>query len=177
MGSNHKYLVFQAPVLVLLHIPALIEIAAICSGKVGGIVDDGRALALEKLVQFQVGLCVNGVPQKLGKKCTEHGLAINFNALFLKIPGNISERGFRLSVHLKHQLYMVGGYGIGNHFLCADALYHRRLQLVAIGGLPAHVEAFQAPGIVGIRDTLLDCLAFKLGEYNADIQHGPSHRG
>ena len=24
---------------------------------------------------------------------------------------------------------------------------------------------------------LLDCLTFKLGEYNADIQHGPAHRG
>ena len=65
MGSNHKYLVFQAPVLVLLHIPALIEITAVCSGEVGGIVDDGRALALEELVQFQVSLRVNWVPQKL----------------------------------------------------------------------------------------------------------------
>lgn len=36
---------------------------------------------------------------------------------------------------------------------------------------------FQAPGIVGVRDALLDRLTFKLGEYNADIQHGPPHRG
>ena len=72
---------------------------------------------------------------------------------------------------------MVGGCGVGNHFLCADAVYHRRLQLVAIGCLSAHVEAFQTPGIIGVRDTLLDCLTFKLGEYNADIQHGPPHRG
>ena len=43
--------------------------------------------------------------------------------------------------------------------------------------LPAHVKALQATGIVGVRDALLDCLTFKLGEYNADIQHGPSHRG
>ena len=39
------------------------------------------------------------------------------------------------------------------------------------------VDEFQTPGIVGVRDALLDCLTFKLGEYNADIQHGPSHRG
>ena len=39
MGSNHKYLVFQALVLVLLHIPALIEIAAICPGEVSGVID------------------------------------------------------------------------------------------------------------------------------------------
>ena len=39
------------------------------------------------------------------------------------------------------------------------------------------MEAFQAPGIVGVCDTLLNCLTFKLGEYNADIQHGPAHRG
>ena len=39
------------------------------------------------------------------------------------------------------------------------------------------MKAFQAPGIVGVCDTLLNCLTFKLGEYNADIQHGPAHRG
>ena len=43
--------------------------------------------------------------------------------------------------------------------------------------LAAHVEAFQAPGIVGIRDVLLDGLPFQLGEHNADIQHGPPHWG
>ena len=39
------------------------------------------------------------------------------------------------------------------------------------------MEAFQAPGVVSVRDTLLDCLLFKLGEYDTDIQHGPAHRG
>ena len=72
---------------------------------------------------------------------------------------------------------MVGGYGVGYHHLCADILYYRRLQVEAIGGLAAHVEAFQAPGVVSVRDTLLDCLPFKLGEYDTDIQHGPAHRG
>ena len=47
--------------------------------------------------------------------------------MFLEVSGNISEGGFRFSVHLKHQPYMIGGYGIGNHFLCADTLYHSRL--------------------------------------------------
>ena len=47
MGSDHKYLVFQAPVLVLLHVPALIEITAVCSGKVGGIIDDCRPIGVE----------------------------------------------------------------------------------------------------------------------------------
>ena len=42
MRSNHKYLIFQALVLVLLHIPALIEIAAICPGEVGDIIDYHR---------------------------------------------------------------------------------------------------------------------------------------
>ena len=34
MGSNHKYLVFQAFVLVLLHIPALIEICLLYTSKI-----------------------------------------------------------------------------------------------------------------------------------------------
>ena len=36
MGSDNKYLVFQAPVLVLLHVPPLVEIAAVCPGEGGG---------------------------------------------------------------------------------------------------------------------------------------------
>ena len=39
------------------------------------------------------------------------------------------------------------------------------------------MEAFQAPGIVGVRDALLDGLPFQLGEHNADVQHGPPHWG
>ena len=72
---------------------------------------------------------------------------------------------------------MVSGHGVSRHHLCADTLYHRRLQFKAIGGLAAHVKTFQAPGVVSVCDTLLDSLPFKLGEYNTDIQHGPAHRG
>jgi len=39
------------------------------------------------------------------------------------------------------------------------------------------VKAFQAPGVISVCDTLLNCLSFKLGEYDTDIQHGPAHRG
>ena len=62
MRSNHKYLVFQAPVLILLYITALIKITAVGSGKIRSVIDNRRALAFEKLVQLQVGLCVNRVP-------------------------------------------------------------------------------------------------------------------
>jgi len=61
MGCNHKDLVFQALVLVLLHISALIEITAICPGEVGGVIDYHRTLTFEKLVLFQVSLCIDGV--------------------------------------------------------------------------------------------------------------------
>lgn len=61
VGSNHKYLVFQAPVLVLFYIPSLIQITAICSGKISDIIYNGCPLAFEKLVQFQISLCINGV--------------------------------------------------------------------------------------------------------------------
>ena len=72
---------------------------------------------------------------------------------------------------------MACGYGVGYHHLCADILYYRRLQVEAIGGLAAHVKAFQAPGVVSVCNTLLNCLPFKLGEYDTDIQHSPAHRG
>ena len=61
MGCNHKDLVFQALVLVLLHIPALIEIIAICPGEVGGVIDYHRTLAFEKFVHIQVRLHIDGI--------------------------------------------------------------------------------------------------------------------
>ena len=63
MGSNHKYLIFQALVRVLLHIPALIEITAICPGEVGGVINYHRTLTFEKLVHFQIGLCIDRVSE------------------------------------------------------------------------------------------------------------------
>ena len=61
MGCNHKDLVFQALVLVLLHIPPLVEIAAVCPGEVGGVIDYHSTLTFEELIHFQVGLCIDRV--------------------------------------------------------------------------------------------------------------------
>ncbi len=47
MWSDYKYLVFQAPVFILLHVPALIEITAVCSGKIGSVIDNSRPLAFK----------------------------------------------------------------------------------------------------------------------------------
>ena len=47
MWSDYKYLVFQAPVFILLHVPALIEITAIGSGKIGSVIDNSRPLAFK----------------------------------------------------------------------------------------------------------------------------------
>ena len=71
MWGNHKYLIFQASVLILLYIPALIEIAAVGSGKIRSVIDNGRPLALEKLIEFQVCLCIDRISQKLGEESAE----------------------------------------------------------------------------------------------------------
>lgn len=67
--------------------PPLLEVVfvIIFSGKIGSVIDNGRALALEKFVQFQIGLCVNGVSQTLGKKTTNHWLLVNLDTLFFKV--------------------------------------------------------------------------------------------
>ena len=65
--------------------------------------------------------------------------------------------------------YMVGGCRVGHHHFCAAALNRGRLQPEAVGGLAAHVEAFQAPGIVGVRDALLDGFPFQLGEEHTSL--------
>lgn len=61
MGNHHKDLVFQALVLVHLHSPPLIEIAAVYPGKIGGIIDHNSTLTFEKLIHSQVALCIDRV--------------------------------------------------------------------------------------------------------------------
>ena len=61
VGSDHKDLIFQALVLVLLHIPALVEITAVCPGEVGGVIDYHSPLTFEELIHFQVCLCIDRV--------------------------------------------------------------------------------------------------------------------
>ena len=39
------------------------------------------------------------------------------------------------------------------------------------------MKAFQAPGVISVSDTLLNGFPLELGEHDADIQHGPAHRG
>ena len=85
MWGNHKYLIFQAPVLIFLYIPALIEIAAVGSGKIRSVIDNGRALAFEKLIEFQVCLCIDRISQKLGEESAEQGFSVNLDILFFKV--------------------------------------------------------------------------------------------
>lgn len=139
--SNHKYLVFQAPVLILLYITALIEITAVGSGKIRSVIDNGRPLALEKLIEFQVCLCIDRISQKLGEESTEQGFSVNLDILFFKVTGNIPEGRFRLGIHLKHQLHILSGFGVCHHLLCADTFNHCRLQLITVWGLPAHMKS------------------------------------
>ena len=50
-----------------------------------------------------------------------------------------------LLLSCKHQAYTVCGCRSRHHHFCVDAFNRGRLQLEAVGGLAAHVKAFQAP--------------------------------
>mgnify|MGYP006879771547 CR=1 FL=1 len=93
LGSKNKYLIFQVLVFSFLHIPALIEIAAVCSGKICRFIDYHRPLTFEELVHIEVGLRVNGISQKLGDKAPCHFLAVDQDALVGKVTGDVPERG------------------------------------------------------------------------------------
>ena len=143
MGSDNKYLVFQAPVLVLLHVPPLVEIAAVCPGEVGGVIDDCRPLALEELIQFQVCLCIYRVAEQLGEEGTEQRFSVNLDVVFLKVPADVPEGGPGLCVHFKYQAYMVCGCRVRHHHFCADAFNRGRLQLETVGAWPLMWKPFR----------------------------------
>jgi len=46
MGSQYQHLVFQVVLLAGLHIPSLIQIAAVHSRKVGSVIDNDRPLTI-----------------------------------------------------------------------------------------------------------------------------------
>ena len=177
VGSQYKDLSAQVLVFSFLHVPALVEIAAVCPGEVRRVVDYHRPLPLEKLVQLQVGLGIDRIAEQLGDKAPFQFLAVNQDIVFSKVPGNISERRGRLGVHLEHQPGDVCCGRVRDHHFRADALNGSRLQLEAERSGTAHVETTLAPGIVSVGHPLLDCLALQLGKHNADIQHGPAHWG
>ena len=61
MGSQHQHLVFQVVLFAGLHIPPLIQIAAIHAGKIGSVIDNDRPLTFEKLVHIKVCLHIDGI--------------------------------------------------------------------------------------------------------------------
>lgn len=157
-GGQHKDLIFQVLVFSLLHVPALVEIAAIGPGEVRRLVHHHGPLPLEKLVQLQVSLGVNRVAEHLRNEAPFQFLAVNQDIVFSKVPGNIPERCGRLGVHLEHQPGDVRRGGVRRHHFCTDTLEGGRLQFEAERGRPAHVEAPLTPGIVSVGHSLLDCL-------------------
>ena len=113
----------------------------------------------------------------MGNETPAQFLFVDQDALLGEVPGDVSKRRGRLGVHFKHQLGDIRRVRVRHHHFCADTLDGGELQLEAVGGRAAHVETALAPGIVSVGHALLDGFPFKLGEHDADIQHGPAHRG
>ena len=61
MGSQHQHLVFQVVLFAGLHIPPLIQIAAVHACKIGGVIDNDCPLTFEKLVHIKVCLHIDRI--------------------------------------------------------------------------------------------------------------------
>ena len=61
MGSQHQHLVFQVVLFAGLHIPPLIQIAAIHAGKIGSVIDNDCPLTFEKFVHIKVCLHIDRI--------------------------------------------------------------------------------------------------------------------
>ena len=173
--SQHKDLPPQVLVFSFLYIPALVEIAAVCSGEVRRAIDYHRTLTLEKFIQLQVCRGVNRAAKQLRDRPPFQFLAVNQDIIFSEVPGNIPERRGRLGVHLKHQTGNIRRGGVRDHYFCADTLECGRFQLEAERGRTAHVKSALTPGVVGAGHTLLNGFTLQLGKHNTDIQHSPAH--
>ena len=61
MGSQHQHLAFQVVLFAGLHIPPLIQIAAIHAGKIGSVIDNDCPLTFEKFVHIKVCLHIDRI--------------------------------------------------------------------------------------------------------------------
>ena len=61
MGSQYQHLVFQVVLFAGLHIPPLIQIAAIHAGKIGSVIDNDCPLTFEKFVHIKVCLHIDRI--------------------------------------------------------------------------------------------------------------------
>ena len=61
MGSQHQHLVLQVVLFAGLHIPPLIQIAAIHAGKIGSVIDNDCTLTFEKFVHIKVCLHIDRI--------------------------------------------------------------------------------------------------------------------
>ena len=61
MGSQYQHLVFQVVLFAGLHIPPLIQIAAVHTHKIGSVIDNDCPLTFEKLVHIKVCLHIDRI--------------------------------------------------------------------------------------------------------------------
>jgi len=61
MGSQYQHLVFQVVLFAGLHIPPLIQIAAVHACKIGSVIDNNRPLTFEKFVHIKVCLHIDRI--------------------------------------------------------------------------------------------------------------------
>ena len=95
----------------------------------------------------------------------------------LEVADDVAVRAFRLGIKLIDQTHLLCFFRVDLIHGSLDTINGRRDQPETIRNSAAHIETLLAAGVVGISHALLNSFSFQLREYNADVEHGASHRG
>ena len=169
MRADHKHMSPQILKLIRIRASALVQITPMYAVKHSRITGNIRPLASEEAVHIHICTHICRISQKLGKHWTDQCLSIKQDSLFRIIPGNVSIRSLRLTIHAKNFPDNLPLFRLLHQLLGMDPIHYDFLQSVTIGRLSSHMESFLTSGIISITDTLLDRFPLQLGKHNTDI--------
>ena len=169
MRTDHQHMSPQILKLIRVHISALVQITPMYTVKHSRITGNICPLASKEAIHIHIRTHICRISQQLGKHWADQRFSIKQDSLFRIIPGNVSIRSLRLTIHAKNFPDNLPLFRLLHQLLGMDPIHYNFLQPVTIGCLSSHIKSFLASGIISITDTLLDRLPLQLGKHNTDI--------
>ena len=158
MRADHKHMSPQILKLIRICASALIQITPMYAVKHSRITGNICPLASEETVHIHIRTHICRIPQQLGKHWADQRFSIKQDSLFRIIPGDVSIRSLRLTIHAKNFPDNPPLFRLLHQLLGMDPIHYDFLQPITIRCLSSHMKSFLASGIISITDTLLDRL-------------------
>lgn len=178
MRSDDQHLTIKANGFPLCSLVPGVEVGTISANELRNIVDHLGSLGSEELVYICIGLNIYRVSDDVTHSHpTEVVARLVLYPVSAQVFDNVGEGCLRLRVQSIDELDNLYLLWDGAIHTGLDSVHNDVLKLISIRHSAAHVEPLSAARAICVDDTLLDGLAFKLGENHDYHQHSLSDGG